>query len=150
MNSLNNQTDNNKWFDVSFVDAKGGERSCWTNRDDLKLDFSESFYQRSSKYFDPITPQTVVSIDSVNQVKPGDTTLVNDNMTALRNLVETLMDDCGMEKITKISEIEEVELWKIYGLLDLVINSANSIKDEIDKQQDYLEVSARSELLSKL
>ena len=143
MTTPTKHTTANKWFEVLTTNQNGEEESHWVLKDDLEFNFSEACYKRFAKFRNPTTPETVVSINSINEMKPGDTDLVNFNMTALRDLVDTLMEDCEMDRIVRISEIDETELWKIHGLLDLITYSAKSIKDEIEKQQDYLEASGR-------
>ena len=92
-----------------------------------------------------------MSIDAVTNVTQGNNNVFSGNMMSIHNMVETLLDDCDLGIITWLHEKEEeTELYKIDALFGVLIGLCNSCKDEIKKQLDYLEVSARSRLLSKL
>ena len=133
----NNKT---KWFDVS-INNNGEEQTVWASEHQIDISLNDNYFEKSKNYQDPITADTVKSINGVRQMLPGDSEKITLNITMLWNLVETLLFECELDKFTKASESVDSELHRFNGLLDIIISISDSTKNEITKQLNFIEVS---------
>jgi len=135
----NSNNNNQKWFDVLISDNSGKERYIVANESQIDISLNDNYFKRSKNYRDPITSETVKSIEEVKEIFPGDSAKVTDNITMIWNIIEAMLNDCGLDKFARLSNAVVSELYRFNSLLESVIFIAYSTQDEINKQLKYLE-----------